>query len=118
MPGVTNADGELGNSTHTESSTPVAVMTPPGTAIGKLASGDVADHTLALSATAPTATIAAPAANQTYAQSQLVSTTFSCTEGAVGPGLASCEDSNGTSATTAPLQGGLATRCSDPTPTP
>jgi hypothetical protein len=44
---------------------------------------------------APTATITGPASNQTYAVDQVVSTAFSCADGVSGPGIASCEDGDG-----------------------
>ncbi len=43
----------------------------------------------------PSVTITAPANHQTYTSDEEVSTTFSCTEGTGGPGLADCVDSNG-----------------------
>ncbi len=57
----------------------------------------------------PSAQIASPGSNQTYAQGKTVATTFSCAEGAAGPGLAACSDSNGTSGTTGIIHGTLDT---------
>ena len=63
---------------------------------------------------APTATITAPADNQTYNLNQAVTTTFSCTEGVSGPGIQTCADNHGTSGTTGTLHGTLDTSTSGP----
>jgi hypothetical protein len=47
-------------------------------------------------ASAPTVTIALPANGATITQGQTVTSSFSCSDGAGGPGIASCVDSNGT----------------------
>ncbi len=46
-------------------------------------------------APAPTATITSPGSGGTYTQGEVVPTSFFCTEGPGGPGLASCDDQYG-----------------------
>src|SRR3984957_5148503 len=54
-------------------------------------------------ASPPTATITSPANNSAFVLGQSVPTSFGCTEGSSGPGLASCQDSNGASETAGSL---------------
>jgi PKD repeat protein len=90
----------------TSGPTPTHTYLTPGeyqvslTAIDTNGKTDASTQTLPIKITGaavgpPTATIEAPADNQTYTVGESIPTKFSCAEATGGPGIESCTDSNG-----------------------
>ena len=83
-----------------------------GTAVVTAATAQTTGAILISYTPAPTVAISSPGAGGTYGIGQSVPTSFSCTDGAGGPGIASCDDSTGHDGVSGTITGALSTSTS------